>query len=43
MAGFVNWLCRGQIAGHYCTNRPPKPHGTPARQEIMPETLSSAY
>jgi len=21
MAGFLNWLYRVQIAGHYCTNR----------------------
>jgi hypothetical protein len=38
MAGFMNWLHRVQIAGHYCTNRAAKPHRAPARQKIWPET-----
>jgi Natural resistance-associated macrophage protein len=38
MAGFMNWLYRVQIAGHYCTNRAAKPRGAPARQKIWPET-----
>jgi hypothetical protein len=38
MAGFMNWLHRVQIVGHYCTNRAAEPRGAPARQKIWPET-----
>jgi hypothetical protein len=38
MAGFMNWLHRVQIVGHYCTNLAAEPRGAPARQKIWPET-----
>lgn len=38
MAGFMNWLCRVQIADHHCTNRAAQAPRHTGRQAIVPET-----
>jgi Mn2+/Fe2+ NRAMP family transporter len=43
MIGFMNWLYRVQIVGHYCTNWAAQaPRRGPVRR-LCPNPLSSAY